>query len=37
MQAKVDNNMKEEFSQNNPCYVSIIKNTRTTAPLHFQV
>ncbi|KDR16972.1 NADPH-dependent diflavin oxidoreductase 1 [Zootermopsis nevadensis] len=36
MEAKVGNNREEEFSQNNPCYVSIIKNTRTTAPLHLQ-
>jgi hypothetical protein len=37
METKVANNIKEEFSQKNPCYVGVIKNTRTTAPSHFQV
>lgn len=36
METNMVNNIKEEFSQNNPCYVSVIRNTRTTAPLHFQ-
>jgi hypothetical protein len=37
MEANMANDIKEEFSQKNPCYVSVIRNTRTTAPLHFQV
>lgn len=37
METNMVNNIKGEFSQKNPCYVSVIRNTRTTAPLHFQV
>jgi len=36
MEEKVGNNVKG-FSHYNPCFVSVVKNTRTTAPLHFQV
>jgi hypothetical protein len=37
MEENMGNNIREGFSQYNPCYVSVVKNTRTTAPLHFQV
>jgi len=37
MEEKVGNNIREGFSNYNPCFVSVVKNTRTTAPLHFQV
>ncbi|XP_069679042.1 NADPH-dependent diflavin oxidoreductase 1 [Periplaneta americana] len=33
---KVINSVRQEFNQNNPCHVIVLKNTRTTAPLHFQ-
>jgi hypothetical protein len=37
MKENTGNNIREGFSHYNPCYVSVVKNTRTTAPLHFQV
>jgi hypothetical protein len=37
MEEKVGNNVREGFSHYNPCHVSVVKNTRTTASLHFQV
>jgi len=37
MEEKVGKNIREGFSHYNPCFISVVKNTRTTAPLHFQV
>ena len=37
MEEKVGNSIREGYLHYNPCYASVVKNTRTTAPLHFQV
>jgi len=31
MEGKVGNNIREGFSHYNPCFVSVVKNRRTTA------